>query len=445
MDTAENLDFVEVHVSGILRQHCGGQSEDRKEEADSLLSQISSAFPYCSFWRCFLRLVSAPLLSVVSAITAPCCLWELSWCVRSRGVMLRRGVNVLSVSVARQGVRPANASLKSARYISSTRMLQTNDPAAPANDLPAVTEVVEAAAVPVIDKLPELGYYPHDLVSTALDNLHHVTGMPYWQAIIVGTVAVRLLLFPSSVMGLRASSRIAVIRPEVDILTKRAEKDPANKPLYDAEIAHLHKHYGVSYFAGFVQPMIQLPVFLSTFFGLKQMGTYFPDFATGGALWFTNLSIADPTYALPVMSAASFLLLAELGSDDVKMQNFPWFKTVMRVMSLSMVPMTYFLPSVQPSLSPPPASPSPLLSSDDVSTGRLHLLVHQQHPQSRPNTHSEAPLRVWLFRNLASASQRPRPQDHRQPSQEDLQGKPLSPPLSLCLSLLSSACAEFLL
>jgi YidC/Oxa1 family membrane protein insertase len=272
--------------------------------------------------------------------------------------MLRRGVNVLSTSVARQGLRP-QTSLKSSRFISSTRMLQTSEPA-PTNDLP---EVVEAAAAPVIEKLPELGYYPHDLISAALDNIHHITGMPYWQAIIVGTVGIRLLLFPSSVMSLRASSRIAVIRPEVDILTKRSEKDPANKPLYDAEIAHLHKHYGVSYVAGFIQPIIQLPVFIASFLGLRQMGTYFPDFATGGALWFTDLSAADPTYALPVMSAATFLLIAELGADDVKMQNFPWFKTVMRVMTVSMVPMTYFLPSVFSPLSSLSSPPLPRVCS----------------------------------------------------------------------------------
>jgi YidC/Oxa1 family membrane protein insertase len=216
---------------------------------------------------------------------------------------------------------------------------------------------------PVIDTVPELGYYPPDLIARALDGIHLMTGMPYWQAIIVGTIAIRVLLLPSSIMGLRASSRIAAVRPEVDQLSKRMEKDPDNKSLYEAEIVHLHKKYKVSYISGFGQPLVQLPVFLSTFFALRQMGTYFPEYTSGGTLWFTDLSIADPTFVLPVASAASFLLLTELGSDDVKMQNYPWFKTVMRVMGIGIIPLTYFLPSVRftSSLSPSlPHSPAAL-------------------------------------------------------------------------------------
>lgn len=254
--------------------------------------------------------------------------------------------------------RAAGERLGGVKWISSTRVAFSGDS--------TTGEIPSDAVANVIEKVPELGYYPPDLISKALDSIHIFGDLPYWQAIIVGTVALRLLLLPSSIMGLRASSRIAIIRPEVDQLSKRMEKDPDNRPLYEQEIAHIHKKYGVSYLAGFGQPLVQLPVFLSTFLALRQMGTYFPDYATGGTLWFTDLSVADPTYALPVASAASFLLLTELGSDDVKLQNYPWFKTFMRVMGISIIPMTYFLPSVN-------AQTRSFL----FMLGRLSLLVHE--------------------------------------------------------------------
>ena len=36
-----------------------------------------------------------------------------------------------------------------------------------------------------------------------------------------------------------------------------------------------------------------------------------PSFQTGGIAWFTDLSVADPYYALPALSAATFLLTVE--------------------------------------------------------------------------------------------------------------------------------------
>jgi membrane protein insertase Oxa1/YidC/SpoIIIJ len=37
---------------------------------------------------------------------------------------------------------------------------------------------------------------------------------------------------------------------------------------------------------------------------LSRLVTLNPDFATGGILWFTNLSAVDPTYILPIMGTA---------------------------------------------------------------------------------------------------------------------------------------------
>jgi membrane protein insertase Oxa1/YidC/SpoIIIJ len=300
------------------------------------LSHSSKALAYCSFLKYFLKLFTAVASSAFTVVVSIASNSPTGNGVVVSGKMLRRGGVALAGRLLSHGSTKTSA-VRSIRFISSTRVNLSGD---------TVPSDVPDVVTPVIDAVPEIGYYPPDLIARALDGLHVMTGMPYWQAIIVGTVALRVLLLPSSIMGLRASSRIAAVRPEVDQLSKRMEKDPDNKALYEAEIVHIHKKYKVSYISGFGQPLVQLPVFLSTFFALRQMGTYFPEYTSGGTLWFTDLSIADPTFVLPVASAASFLLLTELGSDDVKMQNYPWFKTVMRVMGVGIIPLTYFLPSV---------------------------------------------------------------------------------------------------
>jgi len=41
-----------------------------------------------------------------------------------------------------------------------------------------------------------------------------------------------------------------------------------------------------------------------------------PSMTVGGALWFTDLTIADPYYLLPITASAIFLLTVELGAAD---------------------------------------------------------------------------------------------------------------------------------
>ncbi|CAE7853091.1 OXA1, partial [Symbiodinium microadriaticum] len=92
-------------------------------------------------------------------------------------------------------------------------------------------------------------------------------------------------------------------------------------------------------------PFIQLPIFVSLFFGIKQMGTYCPGFSSGGTAWFTDLAAADPYMVLPIINALSFLLMFEMNSDGFQTQDNDTFKMVMRGLSVAIVPLTYAMPS----------------------------------------------------------------------------------------------------
>ena len=43
-------------------------------------------------------------------------------------------------------------------------------------------------------------------------------------------------------------------------------------------------------------------MFISFFIAIQRMSAGVPSFATGGDLWFADLSAADATYALPLLS-----------------------------------------------------------------------------------------------------------------------------------------------
>jgi YidC/Oxa1 family membrane protein insertase len=69
----------------------------------------------------------------------------------------------------------------------------------------------------------------------------------------------------------------------------------------------------------------------------------------GGTLWFQDLTVADPTYALPIISAASFLLMIELNAaDGMEGQTDTMrsrFKNIMRGVAVLIVPFTVDLPA----------------------------------------------------------------------------------------------------
>ena len=85
----------------------------------------------------------------------------------------------------------------------------------------------------------------------------------------------------------------------------------------------------------------------------------------GGVLWFTDLTVADPTYALPVLTSLTFLATVELGAaDGMQGQSADMLKNLknfMRGLAVVMVPFTASLPAVR----------VPLASSDSHSGAKF--------------------------------------------------------------------------
>ena len=64
--------------------------------------------------------------------------------------------------------------------------------------------------------------------------------------------------------------------------------------------------------------LFQLPIFISVYTGLREMAELpVASMTTGGLLWFTDLTIADPYYALPLMTAATLLVTIEVRKHAV--------------------------------------------------------------------------------------------------------------------------------
>ena len=185
----------------------------------------------------------------------------------------------------------------------------------------------DAAAEIVVAATPELVMYrPTHLVMSAIENIHVMGGIPYWEAIVVMTLMLRLIMLPLAVQTMQNAMRMAVLRPHMQRLQDVYLKDPHFEDMrvklkYQSDMKALFVQHKVNPFRSLLMPLFQLPVFISFFLGLQGMGEFFPALATGGALWFTDLSAADPYFIFPVLNAVSFLVMIEMGADRV----FPLF------------------------------------------------------------------------------------------------------------------------
>lgn len=93
----------------------------------------------------------------------------------------------------------------------------------------------------------------------------------------------------------------------------------------------------------------QAPLFISFFMGLRGM-TNVPveSMRTGGLFWFTDLTVVDQYYILPVVTSATMWLTIELGADSTKLSeaNMQTMKYVLRAMPVCILPFTINFPGV---------------------------------------------------------------------------------------------------
>ena len=193
-------------------------------------------------------------------------------------------------------------------------------------------------------------WWPSDQALVLLNWINETAGFPCYAYSIVGTtLAARFLLFPLFVKGQRNSSRMAHCQPELKKLMEQMDKqkggvDQAAQLRYTQQVKALFKKYDCSFSGSLLAPLASAPLFMSFFFGLKNAPEIFPDLlATGGMLWFPDLTVPDPYVIMPVLSATTFLLMTEVGKDQMMASDPARGKTmvnVFRALAVAMVPMT---------------------------------------------------------------------------------------------------------
>lgn len=239
-------------------------------------------------------------------------------------------------------------SAHAARFVSSSTEV-------PIPDKPQSSKLIDVSVETangneaLVDAASQLGWMPTDMIMYSIENLHLSWQIPYWEAIVLTTLAFRVCLMPISIKTAQGSARMAAVRPLLTKISDAMKKDAnagsmAKKKAYADQSKALMKQYKVNPFVSLMMPIVQLPIFMSFFFALQGMGEHFPAMQTGGILWFTDLTAPDSYMILPAANALSFLLMIEIGADGLATGDQGNFKWVMRGLAFMMTPLTMSMP-----------------------------------------------------------------------------------------------------
>ncbi|XP_041095430.1 mitochondrial inner membrane protein OXA1L [Polyodon spathula] len=293
---------------------------------------------------------------------AKCSLLQRSWihtvwsggvCGRSLGAGRCRQSNGQFVLVTAVAVRHNSTEVPINTAAGTTPSLLQPITEQAAGSAPTVLDVLQEAGPEL--SLSELGlgaYTPVGLIQNILECLHLNLGLPWWGAIVMGTVLARCLVFPVIVKGQREAAKLNNHLPEMTKLTNRMNEAKHSGNKFDFSKAYsdlmiFQKKHDINPFRGFLVPLVQAPIFISFFIALRKMAYLpVPSMQSGGLWWFTDLTLSDPLYILPLAVTGTMFAIIELGAESgVDNPNLRAMKTVFRVMPFVILPLTISFPT----------------------------------------------------------------------------------------------------
>ncbi|XP_054733254.1 mitochondrial inner membrane protein OXA1L [Anastrepha obliqua] len=224
-------------------------------------------------------------------------------------------------------------------------------PAAPVEEVAA--QVLNAAGEPTFASIGLGGWSPVGIVQNCMEFLHIGCDLPWWAAIAIGTAVVRTIIFPLVIMAQRNAAKMNNYMPQMQVLQmKMSEARQSGNAIesarYAQEMMLFMKEKEVNPLKNMIVPLAQAPLFISFFMGLRQMAnTPVESLREGGLFWFTDLTVADPTFMLPLITSATLYLTIEIGTDSARLsaQNMSMMKYVLRALPIAIFPFTMNFPA----------------------------------------------------------------------------------------------------
>jgi len=190
-------------------------------------------------------------------------------------------------------------------------------------------------------------WWPSGRLQLVMEFLHVDIGLEWYQTIALTALTLRLMTLPFVIMSQKNVAHMTAHSPVMSELQEKmtdARKRGDQMEMYQAgqDLQDYMKKNKVTPFKNMIPALIQMPIFLSMFFGLRGMSNLpVPSMEEGGALWFENLTMMDPFYGLPLLTTATLFLQFRFGVDGMRFDQMgPIAKGMMMGLPFVLFPIT---------------------------------------------------------------------------------------------------------
>ncbi|KAF7307851.1 Inner membrane protein [Mycena kentingensis (nom. inval.)] len=186
-------------------------------------------------------------------------------------------------------------------------------------------------------------WWPPGVIQYSIETIHLATGLPWFWTLIATTVFWRAVIFPTSILGARTAAKTKEIQPLMtpilaEVTAARQAGDMLRMQKASMEAANLRRKHGVTIGKSLV-PLLQLPVQLGLFFGVKQICSLpVIQLTQSGFALLPDLTVAPPL-VLPVAVAALSNVLITVNSRETDLSNptIAHIMNIFRVLTLASI------------------------------------------------------------------------------------------------------------
>lgn len=147
-----------------------------------------------------------------------------------------------------------------------------------------------------------------DIIGNFLLFLTEITGN-YGVAIILLTIAIRLLMYPLTLNQMKSAVKMRKLQPKLQALQERYKENPQE---YQKRVMELWKEHGINPFSGCLPLLVQLPILYALFAVLRDFS--FEGISPNFLFW--DLSVSDPYYVLPILAGVTTYFQAMMTMTD---------------------------------------------------------------------------------------------------------------------------------
>ncbi|KAI1421936.1 60Kd inner membrane protein-domain-containing protein [Xylaria sp. FL1777] len=157
-----------------------------------------------------------------------------------------------------------------------------------------------------------------------VEHIHVYSGMPWWGTLASAAILFRVAMFYPTLDGAKHQARLQKVQSDPAYVKAKAEfeeaafrtKDRASMMYARSDMRRLVKESGVSMWKPFIG-FATVPFSFGMFRLIRAMTNVpVPGMETGGLAWFTDLTVADPFYILPMVSVGLGSLMVIVCSSN---------------------------------------------------------------------------------------------------------------------------------